>query len=84
MWYTYILRSTLDGKLYTGATGNLQRRLREHSEGSSRALLGRGAMELCGYIAVKQRHTAFLLEKYLKTGSGRAFLKKRILPDEAQ
>jgi len=38
---------------------------------------------LIGYIALKDEERARALEKYLKSGSGRAFLKKRILPDEA-
>jgi putative endonuclease len=33
-------------------------------------------VELTTYIAFKNKYTAFTFEKYLKSGSGRAFLKK--------
>jgi len=36
------------------------------------------------FIGVKTESKAREFEKYLKTGSGRAILKKRILTDEAK
>jgi len=38
---------------------------------------------LMSYIAVNNEAKARRLERYLKTGSGKAILKKRILMDEA-
>jgi hypothetical protein len=38
---------------------------------------------MVAYIAVRTEKKARELEKYFKTGSGRAVLKKRILTDEA-
>ncbi|TSC70829.1 MAG: hypothetical protein G01um101470_792 [Parcubacteria group bacterium Gr01-1014_70] len=75
MWYVYFLREQI-GKLYIGSTGNLQRRLNEH-------VAKKGTIQLLGYVAVQTEEIARKLEKYLKTGSGRAVLKKRILTDEA-
>jgi len=34
---------------------------------------------LIGYFAFKNKYKAYNFEKYLKTGSGRAFLKKRLI-----
>ena len=30
MWYVYVLKSLKDGRLYTGTTSDLKRRLNEH------------------------------------------------------
>ena len=78
------LKSGKDGKLYIGSTDDLKRRLKEHDEGMSRSTMHRRPLELEAYIAVKDEHTARNLESYLKTGSGIATLRKRILPSEAQ
>lgn len=82
MWYVYILRSRRDGKLYFGSTNDLRRRLAEHSRGQTESTAGRGPFELEAYIAVREEATARSLEKYLKTGSGKAVLVKRILAME--
>ena len=84
MWYVYILRSQKDGKFYVGSTNDLKRRLREHSEGSCEFTRHRRPMELDAYIAVRQEDIARNLEAYLKTGSGIATLRKRILTSEAR
>ena len=84
MWYVYILKSELDGKLYVGSTDNLKRRLREHEQGRSKFTKNRRPLTLEAYIAVKEETIARSLEEYLKTGSGIATLRKRILTSEAQ
>jgi predicted GIY-YIG superfamily endonuclease len=85
MWYVYILRSERYKKYtYVGSTNNLNRRLLEHnSKESNLSTAVYQPLELIGYIALKDEGKARALEKYLKSGSGRAFLKKRILLDEA-
>lgn len=82
MWYTYILKMA-DGEYYVGSTNNLQRRMEEHTKGQGVSTKGRLPVILEAYIAVKSEGTARRLEKYLKTSSGKATLRKRILPDEA-
>jgi putative endonuclease len=79
MWYVYILRSTIDKKLYVGSTNNITRRLAEHNSGKVDSTKNRAPLSLEAYIAVKNRARAIELEQYLKTGSGRALLQKRIL-----
>jgi len=85
MWYVYILRSERYKKyIYIGSTNNINRRLSEHNSKESKlSTAPYQPLELIGYIALKNERKARALEKYLKGGSGRAFLKKRILPDEA-
>jgi len=84
MWYVYILRSARDNRLYVGSTADLRRRLREHKEGHVASTRSREPLTLEAYIAVKDETTARTLEAYLKTGSGIATLRKRILMSGAR
>jgi putative endonuclease len=82
MWYVYILRSSADSQLYVGSTNDLQRWLREHQDGRCDSTRHRRPLELEAYVAVREESTARSLEKYLKSGSGIATLRKRILTSE--
>jgi len=79
MWYVYILRSLKDNDLYIGSTNDIKRRLTAHNSGMVDSTQGRIPFSLEAYIAVKDKARAIELEQYLKTGSGRAVLQKRIL-----
>lgn len=81
MWYVYILKMA-DGKYYVGSTNNLKRRIEEHTKGHDITTKWRLPVVLESYIAVKSEMTVRHLEKYLKTSSGKATLRKRILPNE--
>jgi putative endonuclease len=82
MWCVYGL-TCKDRSLYIGSTNNLKRRLIEHQSGKSLGIKGRLPCKLEFYVVVKNDHIARRLEKYFKTGSGKAILKNRILTDEA-
>jgi putative endonuclease len=79
MWYVYVLRSSRDNNLYVGSTNDISRRLNEHNSGKVDSTKNRKPFSLEAYFAVKDQSRAFELEKYFKTGSGRALLRKRIL-----
>jgi predicted GIY-YIG superfamily endonuclease len=79
MWYVYILKMS-DGEYYVGSTNNLKRRIDEHIKGRAIPTKWRLPLILEAYVAVKSETTARSLEKYLKSGSGFAFMKKRLLP----
>ena len=79
MWYVYILRSKVDNNLYIGSSNNIRRRITAHNSGEVVSTRGRIPFSLEAYIAVKDKMRAVELEQYLKTGSGRAMLHKRIL-----
>jgi len=79
MWYVYILLSKKDAQLYVGSTNDLKRRLQEHSLGQCESTKFRRPLELEAYVAVRNETVARSLEKYFKTGSGIATLRKRIL-----
>ena len=78
MWFVYILRCS-DGNLYTGCTSNLDERIKRHNSGYVPATKLRLPVALITYIAFTEEHKAFAFEKYLKGGSGRAFLNKRLI-----
>lgn len=61
-----------------GYTNDLRKRFREHNEGKSTYTKGRGPFELIYYEAYRNKKDAKSREKQLKSGQGRAYLKKRI------
>ena len=77
MFYTYVLRCD-DGNLYIGSTGNLRRRILEHQAGHVTATASRLPVALEYYEACRCENSARLREKQLKTGFGRAYLKRRL------
>lgn len=78
MNYTYVLRSKKDGKLYTGSTGDLRKRFIEHNTGKNFSTKGRGPFELIYYEACIEHEDAYAREKFLKSGPGKAYIKKRL------
>ena len=82
MWYVYFLKSTPKDYLYIGSTNNLKRRLTEHNSGLVQSTKAYKPLEIEAYVAVRTEMKARELEKYFKTGSGKAILKKRILTNE--
>jgi putative endonuclease len=78
MFYTYVLLSTKDKKLYIGYSDNLTKRIQLHSLGKVFATKGRLPIKLVYYEACLSREKAIKREKYFKTGFGRKFLHTRI------
>lgn len=78
MYYTYVLRSKKDGNLYIGWSDNLKHRINEHSNGLVEATKYRLPVELVYYEACLDKQKAIEREKQLKTGFGRAYLKRRL------
>ena len=75
--YVYILQSeTEPRRFYTGATDDLRNRVKRHNEGSVRHTSKWKPWVLKTYVALADRKRAHDLEKYLKSHSGRAFVKK--------
>jgi putative endonuclease len=78
MYYVYVLRSTASNRLYTGYTSDLRKRLDQHKEGKSLYTKNRGPYELIYYEACIDPKDALAREKYLKTGTGKRYIKNRI------
>ena len=62
-----------------GCTDNLEERLSRHKKGQVPATANRLPIELEFYFAISDKYKAFEFEKYLKSGSGRAFINKHLL-----
>ena len=78
MHYVYVLRSEVDGVLYTGCTSDLRNRLRQHNEGKVPATQRRAPLKLVYYEASLSIDDAYRREKYLKTAYGKRYLKSRL------
>lgn len=78
MFYTYVLQSLKDLKWYTGSTGDLRKRFKEHSDGKVESTKGRGPFRLIYYEACLHDQDARAREKYLKSGPGKKYLKNRL------
>lgn len=76
--YVYVLRSEKSGRLYTGCTSDIRKRLTEHNSGKSTYTKTRGKYDLIYYEACLDSKDAFAREKYLKSGMGKRYLKNRI------
>ena len=81
MIYTYVLKSKVDGKFYTGFTGDLKRRLEEHNAGRVASTKRRVPLEVVYYEACRNEKDAVVREKYLKTTYGHRYLKNRMKND---
>lgn len=80
MWYVYIIRSIGSPEQeYIGATSDLKRRMADHNAGKSAHTSKFKSWQLVWYCALPDKYKALQFEKYLKSHSGRAFAKKRLL-----
>ena len=77
MYYVYLL-ACADGSIYTGCSKNLKERFSRHNAGRVPATRNRLPVKLAFYCAFNDRFKAYAFEKYLKSGSGRAFSKRRV------
>jgi putative endonuclease len=82
MHWVYVLRSSTDGRLYTGVTSDLRRRLREHNSGKVRSTRRRRPLVLAYSEAFESRLDALARESYFKTAEGGAL--KQHLAGERQ
>jgi predicted GIY-YIG superfamily endonuclease len=85
MYYTYIIQSISDpSQRYIGFTGNsLNRRLAKHNEGTTPATARYRPWRILWAGAFLEKKTALDFETYLKSGSGRAFTAKRLIPSDS-
>ena len=80
MHWVYVLRSANDGRLYTGVTSDLRRRLREHNSGKVRSTRNRRPLVLAYKEGFDTRSDALARETYFKTAEG-GVLKRRLAGD---
>jgi len=78
MKYVYILHSLSGDHFYTGITDNLDARLSNHNSGEVTHTSKFRPWRLKSYVAFTDEARAIAFEKYLKSGSGRAFANARL------
>ena len=81
MHFVYILVSLKDPtRYYIGKTCDLHIRLQQHNRGESGYSKRYTPWRMETYVAFSDERIALSFERYVKSGSGHAFLKKRLLP----
>jgi putative endonuclease len=78
LYYVYILHSLKDKEFYTGYTENLERRINEHNLGYEKATKNRLPLRLIYFEAYINKKDAKGREEFLKSGSGKRYLKKQL------
>lgn len=79
-YIVYILNSKKNSeKHYIGITIDLKKRLKEHNDTKSEYTKKFIPWKIETFIAFKNRLLAEKFEKYLKSGSGYAFLNKHLI-----
>lgn len=79
MHYVYLIESeAAPGKRYTGYTEDLRQRLADHNAGKNVSTAPFRPWRLRTYLAFSTKAQALAFERYLKSGSGHAFARKRL------
>jgi putative endonuclease len=77
-YYIYVLFSLKDQKLYTGYTTNLTNRINQHHSGLVTSTKNRRPLILIYWEGCLNQSDATRREKYLKSGSGKNYIKNRL------
>ncbi len=78
MYYVYLLESKIDKSWYIGYSKNLKERLASHNRGDNKATKNKRPWKIIYYEAYTNRVDAKGREKFLKSGSGRRFIKNQL------
>jgi putative endonuclease len=78
--FVYVLRSVPEPmRYYVGLTSDVARRLETHNSGGSQHTAMLRPWQLVASIEFASESSAAIFEKYLKSGSGRAFAKRHFV-----
>jgi predicted GIY-YIG superfamily endonuclease len=78
MWYVYFLELS-NNTIYVGSTPDLKRRFASHQNGRVISTKAYRPVKLKAYVAVETQTKARELERYFKSGSGKAIAIKRFI-----
>ena len=79
MWYTYVLISLKNKRLYIGYTSDLKKRLKRHNSKQGGKYTSRNSpFNLIYYEAFLTKKEAIKQEKFYKSGYGKEVLKDKI------
>jgi putative endonuclease len=77
MHIVYLLRSKRNrNRVYVGLCSNMKHRLAEHNSGECKTTSNYRPWEVDVTVYFREKEKAHAFERYLKTGSGRAFSKR--------
>jgi len=77
--YVYLLESLADrDRRYVGVTTDLKQRIRDHNAGKSTHTAKYKPWRLVAYVAFSDKSKAVAFERYIKSGSGHAFARRRL------
>ena len=80
MYYVYLIRSDSDSnRIYVGYSENMKERLNTHNQGRVLSTQKDKPWKLITHICFTDKKKAKDFEKYLKSHSGRAFFRKRLI-----
>jgi putative endonuclease len=75
MYQVYAIKSRSRNYIYVGLTNNLQERLSRHNSGTNKTTSPYAPFDVIFVEECPDRKAARKLEKYLKSGVGKEFLK---------
>jgi putative endonuclease len=78
-YFVYVLRNKINSELYKGITNNLQRRISEHNQGKHKYTSQFLPWEIAYSEEFETLKEARSRELFLKSGSGREFLKRKLI-----
>ena len=78
MYFTYVLKSKIDGNLYYGFTQSIEQRLIQHNNGEVRSTRKRAPLELIYFEVSSSLIEARKKERYFKSGFGRKYIQNKI------
>ncbi|GIV36728.1 MAG: hypothetical protein KatS3mg032_1107 [Cyclobacteriaceae bacterium] len=79
MYFVYVIRSRIDGRLYKGMTHDIALRMRAHNSGKVRSTRAYRPWELVYQECFSTMQGARDRELFFKSGQGREYLKAKIL-----
>lgn len=77
-YYVYLLESEMDKSWYIGFTLGITNRLLAHNSGKNASTKHKRPWRMIYFEAYVNKQDALGREKFLKSGSGRMFLKKQL------
>ncbi len=78
MWYYVYILELSNGKHYIGCTVNLKERINRHRKGYVNYTKAYLPIKLVWCCSFPNRYKAYEFERYLKSGSGRAFAVRHL------
>ena len=78
MYFTYVYLSKKDSNFYVGYTSDLKKRHKEHLSGNVPSTKNRLPVALIYFECCLNQNDALRREKFLKSGQGKRFLRKRL------